>query len=220
MASITIRNLDEQTKERRSAARSMGQGGGTVNLQPPRISEIVLKTARFEPMRQWYETVLGCKPFYVRTTPPPTPSWSGARSVAFYRLHVEYPFTQVLGLFEVEAVGDRAVPVAGDPGMHHMQLRHGSLADLFARYDMLKGTGITPVRTFNHGPGTSFYYEDPDGNTVELSSSNFAREEDYLAYFSSEAYRRNISGIAIDADEYIARYRSGVPQAELVRIPV
>jgi hypothetical protein len=62
------------------------------------------------------------------------------------------------------------------------------------------------------------HYRDPDGNAVELSGPNFDTEEEYLAYFDSEAYRKNISGIAVDPDAFVARYRSGVPQPELVRV--
>ena len=73
------------------------------------------------------------------------------------------------------------------------------------------------MKSYNHGPGTSFYYHDPDGNTVELSSANFANEADYLAYFRSEAYKKNISGIEIDAAAYVARFRAGTPQEELIK---
>jgi catechol 2,3-dioxygenase-like lactoylglutathione lyase family enzyme len=184
----------------------------------PRLSETVLKTARFETMLEWYRTLIGLEPFYLRRGAPEAPSWSGAHGIAFFRLYVDYPYTQVFGLFEVPAVGDRATPTKGDPGLHHMQMRFGELGDLFDRYESLKSAGTRPVRSFNHGPGTSFYYEDPDGNTVELSCVNFVQEADYLAYFQTDAYRKNISGIAIDPDEYIARFRSGISQAELVRI--
>jgi hypothetical protein len=54
---------------------------------------------------------------------------------------------------------------------------------------------------------------------VELSAVNFADEADYLSYYQSESYRRNVSGIEIDPGEYVARYRSGTPIEELVRIP-
>ena len=54
---------------------------------------------------------------------------------------------------------------------------------------------------------------------VELSAVNYADEEAYLAYYRSESYRRNVSGIEIDPGEYVARYRSGVTQQELVRMP-
>jgi hypothetical protein len=123
----------------------------------------------------------------------------------------------VLGIFEVPAVNGLADNQKGEPGMHHMQLRHAGLDHLFSRYEALRALGITPMRSFNHGPGTSFYYRDPDGNTVELSSANFVSESDYLAYFRSESYAKNISGIEIDPAAYVARFRAGTPQDELVR---
>jgi catechol 2,3-dioxygenase-like lactoylglutathione lyase family enzyme len=188
-----------------------------MTLGIPRMSEIVIKTARFAALREWYERALAVTPFFIKTDAQ-GPSWTGAWSIAFYRLHVDYPYTQVLGLFEVPGVEGRAIQTAGNPGMHHMQFRNATLDELFERYDLMKAAGVLPLRTYNHGPGTSFYYEDPDGNTVELSSSNFDNEADYLHYFTTDAYKRNISGIAIDAEDYIRRYRSGTPRAELIRI--
>ena len=55
-------------------------------------------------------------------------------------------------------------------------------------------------------------------NVVTISDANFDTEVEYLAYLASDTYRANPSGLEIDADEYVARYRRGVPQAELVRI--
>ena len=70
----------------------------------------------------------------------------------------------------------------------------------------------------NHGPSTSFYYRDPDGNGVELSAMNFPTEAEYSTFVTSEAFKRNISGAAIDADEFVSKDRSGVPQSELVKL--
>ena len=53
---------------------------------------------------------------------------------------------------------------------------------------------------------------------MEISAANFTSEAEYLAYLASDTYAANPSGIEIDADAYIARYRGGVPRAELVRI--
>ncbi len=183
----------------------------------PQFSEVILKTSRFAQVREWYETVTDVRAFFVRNDAQ-QPTWAGALNIAFIRLYMSYPYTQVLGIFEIPAVAGTADNQKGAPGLHHMQLRHASLAHLFARYEVLGARGILPMREFNHGPGTSFYYLDPDGNTVELSAANFAQESDYLAYFQSESYRRNISGIEINAAEYVARYRAGTPQEELVRI--
>ena len=187
-----------------------------------RLSEVVLKTARFEGLRDWYRLVLGFDPFFERTPPPadpaaPPPRYLRANEMrlCFFRLHLDYPYTQVLAIFQVP---DLAGDPAAAPGLHHLQLRHTSLDALFARYDRLGASEIKPHRTANHGPGTSFYYSDPDGNTVELSAANFETEAEYLAYMASDVYAANPSGLEIDADAYIARYRAGVPKAELVRI--
>ncbi len=192
----------------------------TADLDRLRISEIVLKTSQFDAMRQWYVDVLGMEPFYERR-PEKAGGADGkylrASDVAlcFFRLHLDYPYAQVLAIFEVPDLD--ADPAAG-PGLHHMQLRHASLEGLFDRYDRLKSAGFQPHRTANHGPGTSFYYFDPDGNNVELSGSNFETEAEYLAYFASDSYKQNPSGIEIDADEYVGRFRNGTPKAELVKI--
>ena len=106
-----------------------------------------------------------------------------------------------------------------DPGLHHFQLAHGNFEELFLRYDYLKARGIMPVQKWNHGVMTSFYYEDPDGNQAEMTCMNFLKEEDFRAYFETDTYKNNISGIPIDPDEYISRYRAGIPQEELVKIP-
>jgi hypothetical protein len=84
----------------------------------------------------------------------------------------------------------------------------------------MKETGMSPVQTWNHGVMTSFYYDDPDGNQAEMTCVNFEKEADFHAYFETDAYKNNISGISIDADDYIARYRAGTPREELVKIPV
>ena len=183
---------------------------------PPQFSEVILKTARFATLKDWYETVTDVTAFFVRDDAK-SATWAGAYNIAFIRIFSAHPYTQVLGIFEVPALSGQADNQKGTPGLHHMQLRHAGLDHLFSRYEALHARGITPMRSFNHGPSTSFYYHDPDGNTVELSSANFVNEADYLAYFRSEAYAKNISGIEIDPAEFVARYRAGTPQAELVR---
>jgi hypothetical protein len=70
--------------------------------------------------------------------------------------------------------------------------------------------------SINHGPTTSLYYSDPDGNRVELLVDNFATAEEGQAWMHSPAFERNPIGVAFDPDELVRRFRSGVPVAELV----
>lgn len=194
----------------------------TMDLVPMRLSEIVLKTGRYTEMRTWYQMVLGLAPFYEhepsgpsRDRRPGEQERASDLRLCFFRLHMDHPYVQVVALFDIP--GTRSEP-SGDPGLHHMQLRCPELPQLFERYERLGAVGVKPHRTANHGPGTSFYYRDPDGNIVELSANNFATLEEYRGYFESESYRRNPSGIEIDADEYIGRFKRGTPLADLVRI--
>jgi catechol-2,3-dioxygenase len=194
------------------------------DLTSMRISEIVLRTARFNELKLWYQNVLGVAPFYEhnpvggsKAARPGSQERASDIRLCFIRLHLDHPYTQVLAIFEVPGTRDAS---SGDPGLHHMQFRNATMEDLFARYDRLKAAGVHPHRTANHGPGTSFYYRDPDGNVVELSASNFVTAEEYKAYFISDSYKRNPSGIEIDADDYIARFRRGTPLSELVKIAV
>jgi len=191
----------------------------TKHLKPLQISEIVLRTSNYEKLRNWYEAVLGVAPFLERQ-----PEQGGERGTSkasdlrlcFIRLHMNYPYTQILAIFDVPGL----VQGEAEAGLHHMQFRHASLEQLISRYELLESAGIKPVRTANHGPGTSFYYRDPDGNNVELSASNFEIEKDYLAYIASETFKKNPSGMEIDVVDYVQRFRSGTPQNELVAMPV
>lgn len=195
----------------------------SAQLGPVQLSEIVLKTAQFEALRDWYASVLGFKPFLERSPPKDHQASSklGAfvrasdMRICFFQLHMQYPYKQVLGIFEVPTLsGD-----AGDrPGLHHMQFRQATLGALIDRYEILHSVGVAPFRTANHGPGTSFYYRDPDRNTVEFSGPNFETEAEHNAYLSSDAFRRNPSGAEIDVDAFVRRFRSGVSIEELVAL--
>jgi catechol 2,3-dioxygenase-like lactoylglutathione lyase family enzyme len=177
-----------------------------------RVSEVVLHTTNFETMREWYMGLLGAAP----AVETPLVGHPQIIRLAFFRLHIDYPYTQMLALFDVRGEDE---PASATRGLDHVQLRHGSIDDLFDRHDRLVSLGMHPEECMNHGPGTSFYYHDPDGNKVELSAANFPTVEEYLAFMDSPEFAANPSGVAIDVADYIARYRSGTPLSELVRIP-
>ncbi len=195
----------------------------TSRLSPVRITEVVLKTVNLERLRDWYVAAVGAKPSIERTPPkrsgdsPASYLRAADMRICFITLNdVGFPYVQVLAIFEVPTLGD---PTESAPGMHHLQLRGANLAELIQRYDALKAAGITPFRTANHGLGTSFYYRDPDHNIVEFSAANFATWEETVAFRSSEAFRKNPSGAELDIDDFVRRFKAGVPTSELLRLP-
>ena len=80
----------------------------------------------------------------------------------------------------------------------------------------LKATGIEPHWCINHGPTTSLYYRDPDGNQIELQIDNFTTQADLDAFFSSGAFAENPIGVEFDPEALLARFERGDPVEELI----
>ena len=83
-------------------------------------------------------------------------------------------------------------------------------------YVRLRDRGIRPFFCVNHGPTTSMYYRDPDGNRVELQIDNFATAKEGQDWMLSPAFDRNPIGVEYDPDDLVKRFKAGVPVAELV----
>ncbi|NLD56269.1 MAG: hypothetical protein GX652_16595 [Burkholderiaceae bacterium] len=193
----------------------------TAKLTPPRLSEVVLKTSRYGEMKAWYETVLGVKAHFEHTPP----DWERRRAnlterlplelkLCFIRVAHAYPYSQVLALFDYPDLREPE----GTSGLHHLQFRNADLLELLRRYEGLRERGIRPYKSFNHGPATAFYFDDPDGNLVELSAANFPTEAEYLAFMKSPQFAANPVGVAVDPDELIDRMHAGEAVDQLARI--
>jgi catechol-2,3-dioxygenase len=180
-----------------------------------RFGEVILKTAQYDALKSWYCRVLDAEPL-METERTAEPGPGGATQLCFIRPDSDFPFFTTLGIFDVPGLRK---PDGSVPGLHHFQMRFATIDDLFDRYEALASHGIVPARSANHGPGTSFYYRDPDNNQLELSASNYLSEPEVMAFFKSEAFRRNPAGIDVDPAEYVRRYRDGVSLEKLRLIP-
>ena len=187
-------------------------------LQPSaalKISETILKTGRLDQMKAWYETLLQVAPLFEHAPAKnATPGDYGGQTRAsdlrmcFFRLSLDYPWTQTIGLFEEP--GTALDPATTAPGLHHMQLMAADLDDLCSQYDRLRKCGVHPHRSADHGPMTSFYYRDPDGNNVEITAQNFPTLEAMVAFMASDAFKANPSGVEIDPADFVTRRRARV----------
>jgi catechol-2,3-dioxygenase len=94
-------------------------------------------------------------------------------------------------------------------GMHHSGFEYGSIDDLLAAYARLKGEGIEPHATLDHGMTTSFYYVDPDGNSVELQHDNFGdwrKSREWME--TSPQMAVNPIGVPVDPEKMIEARRA------------
>jgi catechol-2,3-dioxygenase len=168
-------------------------------VTPIRFAHVVFRTARFDEMRRWYETVLGAH--VVHANP----------MLAFLTYDDEHHRVAL-----VNVAGSTPRP-ASSAGLEHIAYTYASLGDLLATYERLKAAGITPYWTINHGPTTSMYYRDPDGNQIELQVDNYPTVEALNAWFRSGAFARNPIGVDFDPDELVRKFNAGVPVEQLVR---
>ena len=75
-------------------------------------------------------------------------------------------------------------------GTDHVAFTHADLGDLLYTYARLKSEGIEPYWCINHGPTTSMYYKDPDGNSIELQVDNFPTAEETNRWMRERRVRR------------------------------
>lgn len=217
MTTTTTTTSPAQTPAFAQAAQS------ETSAVPLQMAELVLKTARFEQMLAWYSHMLGRDPFYQRTPDPdapPRPAGMPERAVdvrlAFFEIHDSgHPYRQILGLFGTDSLN--GVDPAG-PGLHHFQFAIGTLEQLIRQYEHMGKIGAAPHRTANHGQATSFYFRDPDGNIIEFSCSNFPTAEQEREFMASPQFAANPSGVELDAAAFAARFHSGEPLDQLLRI--
>jgi len=114
----------------------------------------------------------------------------------------------------------------GDPKLVEHQYNNGEyffkfsydrLENLVDTYRRLANAGIDPVWCINHGPTTSLYYEDPDGNRIELQVDNFATNEDLLDWLGSGEFDDNPIGVEFDPNVLERLLIAGTPVASLVK---
>jgi catechol 2,3-dioxygenase-like lactoylglutathione lyase family enzyme len=177
-------------------------------MPPAKLAHVVFQTNRIEEMRDWYCSVLGGRVVYED---------EHLSFVTYDDEHHRVAFLDFGPLAPREASGGALqVRPTDRPGLHHVAFTFGSMAELVDSYVRLRDLGIRPFFCVNHGPTTSMYYTDPDGNRVELQIDNFATAGEGQAWMLSPAFARNPIGVEYDPEVLVARFRSGVPVAELV----
>ncbi|MDT2007395.1 hypothetical protein FXW78_28040 [Rhodococcus opacus] len=103
----------------------------------------------------------------------------------------------------------------GAAGMHHTAYTFDTLDDLLDRYDSLKEKGIEPKVPIQHGVTTSLYYQDPDGNFVELQIDNFTTPDEATAYMNGPEYANNPVGVSFVPELMRQALVQGTPVSEI-----
>jgi len=166
-------------------------------LSPSKLAHIVLRTARFKPMVDFYKTFLGAKATYENDF------------LSFLTYDDEH---HRIAIASVPGTSDK-IPTSS--GLEHIAFTFETLDDLALAYAQRKAIGILPIWSVNHGPTTSIYYQDPDGNQIETQVDNFDTIEAANEFMVSKSFAENPIGVDFDPEDLIMKLKSGVDQATL-----
>lgn len=170
-------------------------------IRPVKLAHVVIKTARYRELIDWYMTVLGA---WIQH------SDQMATFITYDDEHHRVAFLNMPNLEPHARAG---------AGVDHFAFTYATLGDLLATYERLAEAGIDPVWTINHGATTSFYYRDPDANVAELQIDNFATLEETKKFLTDGRFDINPVGIDFDPKEMLARHKAGASDKELTSWP-
>ncbi len=160
----------------------------------PTLHHVTMKTSRLDEMIAWYSLVLGAQVQFRDATACWMTNDDANHRIAF---------------LAVPGLGDDADKVRHN-GMHHCAFEYASFADLMGSFDRLRKTGVEPAFCLDHGLTISLYYQDPEGNYVELQSDNFSDWNQSSEWMRTSAdFAANPIGTFFDPARVYDAFQSG-----------
>jgi catechol 2,3-dioxygenase-like lactoylglutathione lyase family enzyme len=166
-------------------------------VAPVKLAHIVLRTNQLDKMGDFYVTFLGGE--YAMKAP----------GLYFITYDDEHHRIGLIGMPDLKK-SDRSIT-----GLEHIAFTFASMQELLLAYRQRKALGMEPVWCTNHGPTTSLYYNDPDGNMIETQFDNFDSAEAANEFMRGEAFGENPIGVDFDPEVYIQRLENGESVEEL-----
>lgn len=177
----------------------------------PKLHHYGLLTANLDAMTEWYRKVLGMSVNHRSKIP------------AIARFTRQGPPFSAFAFVSNDEMDHRVVffeipKAVVDPnrrqhtGLQHVAFECATMDDLLGTYVRLKNLGIQPLWAADHGVGTSFYYEDPDRNVVEVFVNNYG-----TPWTATEYLRSANAGMPaqIDPEKLIEARKQGASHWEL-----
>jgi catechol 2,3-dioxygenase len=184
-------------KEKELNTQSAGQ------VKTPILHHINLKTIRMQEMIEWYGKVIGG------------------------RKHFQ---DSVIGFISNDGANHRIALITtpslkDDPererhiGMHHTAFEFPKVDDLLETWVRLHNQGIDPHMCLDHGITISFYYVDPDGNSVELQADWFGSWEKSTEFMkTSPLFAAGPIGKFVEPSKMVEARFGGMTLEELHRV--
>jgi len=172
-----------------------------MSITAPTLHHVNLKTSRLGEMIDWYGLVVGMRSTYAFDGG----AWLSNDS-ANHRL----------ALLSTPLVCDDPDKLV-HAGIHHMAFEYGTLDELLSTYVRLDAVEVVPHSVLDHGMTLSFYYLDPDGNSVELQVDHFGDWTRSTEFMHGERFAEDPIGTYVDPRQLVGAWQSGTSAAELHR---
>lgn len=170
-------------------------------LSPTSLAHVVLRTNNFRPMVDYYVQFLGGRVAYEN------------EYLAFLTYDHEH---HRIAILQIPGTGNK---VQGSSGLEHIAFTFDTLEDLVLAYQQRKTLGMEPVWCVNHGPTTSMYYNDPDGNQIETQVDNFDSVAETDEFMKSSEFEANPIGVDYDPADLIKRLEAKEDHRSIKRRP-
>lgn len=168
----------------------------------PVFHHTTLATLKLDEMVEFYEKVAGLEPVYYS----PGGAWL-TNDAANHRI-------ALLALPGLKAPEDKGHTA----GLHHTAFEYASFDQWLDNYIRLRDEGIVPFLNLDHGMTMSMYYQDPEGNGVEIQVDGFG---DWSAgkewMWASQEFGDNPIGVYFDPERIVGARASGLEFREIHR---
>lgn len=166
----------------------------------PVFHHTTFATLKLDEMVTFYEKIAGLEPVYY--------SEGGAwlsNDEANHRI-------ALLALPGLKAPEDKGHTV----GLHHTAFEYATFDQWLDNYIRLRDEGIVPFLNLDHGMTMSMYYQDPEGNGVEIQVDGFgdwAAGKEWM--WASQEFGENPIGVYFDPERLVEARASGLDFQEI-----
>lgn len=170
-------------------------------INRPKFHHTTFATTHLHEMVAFYETLVGLEPVHYGDNAAWLTNDEANHRIALLALP---------GLKEPEDKGHTT-------GLHHTAFEYADFNQWVDNYIRLKAEGIVPFLNLDHGMTMSMYYQDPEGNGVEIQVDTFGawtKSKEWM--WHSAEFAANPIGEHFDPDQIVtARDEQGLSFEEI-----
>ncbi|HEX4056917.1 MAG TPA: VOC family protein [Galbitalea sp.] len=168
----------------------------------PKLHHTTFTTKRLDEMVAWYENAVGLIPSF---------HFEEAAWLTNDEANHRIAFLSPPGLKHPDDKGHTT-------GIHHTAFEFNTFDQWIDNYIRLRDQGIMPFLYLDHGITMSVYYQDPDGNGVEIQVDCFGNWEDSKQWISSALeFAENPIGAWFDPEKLVEARDQGLDFKEIHR---